>query len=187
MRKAAAETKADRPRDYRKEFVAEILAASNSRRPGETMADCCRMMACAIWKPLAPEPEEVEREYAAIAGRYSKPECGRLANAFGILCDALEARRGEFLGDILEREFRATNTGNGQFLTPPHLARLMGDCLAPKGTLARWQRGEIMEALSSAMTKKQLMDAFLCYGEAANEYFRLMWLVAEHGGWRKGK
>lgn len=57
---------------------------------------------------------------------------------------------------------------------------------APKGTLARWQRVEIMEALAAAMTKKQLMDAFLCYGEAANEYFRLMWLVAEHGGWRKG-
>ena len=56
---------------------------------------------------------------------------------------------------------------------------------APKSTLADWQRAEIKEALAAAMTKKQLMDAFLCYGEAANEYFRLMWLVAEHGGWRK--
>ena len=109
----------------------EILAAASSRRPGETMADCCRMMACAIWKPFAPKPTEVEREYNAIAGLYSQTEWGHLANAFGILCNALENRREEFLGGILEREFSATNTRNGQFLTPPNLAQLMGDCLAP--------------------------------------------------------
>jgi hypothetical protein len=118
-------------RDFRKEFVAGILAAAGSRRPGETLADCCRMMACSIWKPFAPKPGDVEREYAAIAGRYAKAELEHLANAFGILCEALEARREEFLGGILEREFRATNTANGQFLTPPNIARLMGDCLAP--------------------------------------------------------
>ena len=55
----------------------------------------------------------------------------------------------------------------------------------PKGYLNDYQKDWIMEALTSAMTKKQIIDAFLCYGEAVNEYFRLKWIVAEHGGWKK--
>lgn len=56
---------------------------------------------------------------------------------------------------------------------------------APKSTLGDWQRRELAEALTSALTKAQIADALVCYGSAVNEFFRLKWLVAEHGGWRK--
>ena len=56
---------------------------------------------------------------------------------------------------------------------------------APKSCLARWQRDELVEALVGRLTKRQLVDALLRYGEAANEVFRLKWIVAERGGWRK--
>jgi len=55
---------------------------------------------------------------------------------------------------------------------------------APKSTLARWQTDELKEALRT-LTKEQIVDALVRYGSAANEYFRLRWLVAARGGWRK--
>lgn len=55
---------------------------------------------------------------------------------------------------------------------------------APKSGLSDWQKDELVEALE-CLTKRQLVAAMLQFGTAANEYFRLRWLVAEHGGWRK--
>jgi hypothetical protein len=55
---------------------------------------------------------------------------------------------------------------------------------APKSALPRWQVDELKEALRT-LTKEQLVDALVRYGTAANELFRLKWLVAERGGWRK--
>ncbi len=55
---------------------------------------------------------------------------------------------------------------------------------APKCALPRWQVDELKEALRT-LTKEQIVDALVRYGSAANELFRLKWLVAERGGWRK--
>lgn len=48
-----------------------------------------------------------------------------------------------------------------------------------------WQLAEIKEALRTDLTKEQIVDAFTKFAVLANEYFRLRWIVAEHGGWRK--
>lgn len=57
--------------------------------------------------------------------------------------------------------------------------------LCPRGNLANWEMGEIKEALRADLTKDQIIEAFIIFATAANEYFRLRWLIAEHGGWRK--
>ena len=54
---------------------------------------------------------------------------------------------------------------------------------APKSALPRWQVDELKEALRT-LTKEQIVEALVRYGTAANELFRLKWIVAERGGWR---
>ena len=56
---------------------------------------------------------------------------------------------------------------------------------SPYSYLEPWRRNELKEALTSSLNKKQLVDALIQYGTAANEFFRLLWLVKEHGGWAK--
>lgn len=55
---------------------------------------------------------------------------------------------------------------------------------APKSMISEWQMRELKEALAT-LTKEQIVDALVGYGTAANEFFRMLWLVSEHGGWRK--
>ena len=119
-------------RDFRKEFVGHIQAAARSRRPDEVFADCVRAMALALWSPIAPDSAEVEKDFAAIRGDYEEADFGHFLEAFAVLTDALEARREEFLGAIMERDLRATNQRNGQFLTPANVARMMGRIVAPQ-------------------------------------------------------
>ena len=55
---------------------------------------------------------------------------------------------------------------------------------SPYCYLEPWRRDEIKGALAT-MTKTQIVDALVEYGTAANEFFRLLWLVQEHGGLAK--
>jgi len=55
----------------------------------------------------------------------------------------------------------------------------------PKSYIDRYDRKMLEESLAAALTKDELVEAFEEWGTACNEYFRLRWLVVEHGGWRK--
>jgi len=56
---------------------------------------------------------------------------------------------------------------------------------APKAYLDEWRRRDLRQLLASAMTKDETVEALEHFGTAVNEYFRLRWIVAEHGGWQK--
>lgn len=58
---------------------------------------------------------------------------------------------------------------------------LVAPCIAQNS----WIRDSIREELEKRCTKHQLLVAFEHFAGAANEFFRLLWIVTEHGGWRK--
>ena len=119
--------------DLKKEFIKEVEAASGHRFAVEVFADMVRAMAIAIESPLTfgERREQLEAEYAQIRGRYDADEFAHFPRAFAIVCAALQARREDFLGHALEH-LGASNTRNGQFLTPVCVSRMMAALLYPK-------------------------------------------------------
>ncbi len=115
--------------DRYKPFANEIVAAAGPRRGGDTFADACRMMALSIWSSVCMDRAPVEKEWQGLRDKYTDEEYSHICKAFGILIEALEKKREEFLGHVLERIFEATNKHNGQFLTPLSVSKMMGDIL----------------------------------------------------------
>ena len=112
--------------DLKKDFIKEVESASGHRFAVEVFADMVRAMAIAIESPLTfgERHEQLEAEYEQIRGRYDADEFAHFPRAFAIVCAALEAKREDFLGHALEH-LGASNTRNGQFLTPVCVSRLM--------------------------------------------------------------
>ena len=111
--------------EYHTRFIKEIEKAAVSHYVNDVFADAVHMMACSIWAPLSPDPKAVEADFDATRKKYKDSEYEHLQVAFGIVMEALEHRREEFLGAILEH-LNANAKGFGQFLTPQPIARLMG-------------------------------------------------------------
>jgi type I restriction-modification system DNA methylase subunit len=112
--------------DLKKDFIKEVEAASGHRFAAEVFADMVRAMAIAIESPLTfgERREQLEAEYEQMRGRYDADEFAHFPRAFAIVLAALEAKREDFLGHALEH-LGASNTRNGQFLTPVCVSRLM--------------------------------------------------------------
>lgn len=110
--------------EHHKRFINEIERAATSRFVNDVFADAVHMMACSLWSPLAPDGKSVEADFNATRKKYSDKEYEHIQTAFGIVMEALEERREEFLGTILEH-LNANAKGFGQFLTPRPVANLM--------------------------------------------------------------
>lgn len=49
-----------------------------------------------------------------------------------------------------------------------------------------WQREEVIKQIAATVKRKEdVVRVMAHYASCVNEFFRLMWLCAEHGGWRK--
>jgi type I restriction-modification system DNA methylase subunit len=83
-------------------------------------------MAIAIESPLVfgERKAHIEAEYEQIRGRYAADEFAHFPRALAIVAAALELAREDFLGHALEH-LGASNTHNGQFLTPVCVSRMM--------------------------------------------------------------
>ena len=110
--------------EHRKEFVRELERMAARRDVVTVFGDAVGMMAAALSKVTSPDWDAAEREYRAIADRYTEDELAHVWVMFANVLAALELRRESFLGPILE-EIGAAATHNGQFLTPAPLANLM--------------------------------------------------------------
>ena len=111
--------------EYHSRFLKEIERAATSRFVNDVFSDAVHMMACSLWAPLAPDRKSVETDFSATRKKYNDKEFEHIQTAFGIVMEALEARREEFLGTILEH-LNANAKGFGQFLTPKPVAHMMG-------------------------------------------------------------
>lgn len=116
--------------EEQKQFYKELVAAGRgSKSPLETFEDACRVFALTLHNPLlkqmglTEEYERYEEEHISIMKRYG--DAGKhIANAFAILVQALEAKREDFLGQIMER-IGATDKYKDQFFTPIHISDFM--------------------------------------------------------------
>ena len=107
------------------EFIKAIEAASVRYRASDVFIDACHCMACALWRPFAPDGAKVEKDFAATRDKYSAEEFAHIVKAFALLQIALEENRQEFLGECMT-SLEATNKANGQFLTPTSISSMIG-------------------------------------------------------------
>ena len=116
--------------ELKREFIKEVEAAARHRFVVEVFADMVRAMAIAIESPLVfgERRAHIEAEYAQIKSRYDSAEFVHFPRAFGLVAAALELAREDFLGHALEH-LGASNTHNGQFLTPVCVSRMMAAAL----------------------------------------------------------
>lgn len=112
---------------YRNAFIRELTAMSARHNIITVFGDAVGMMAAALVMATARDMAAADREYKAIADRYTKEEMAHLPKMLVSVIDALELRRESFLGPILE-EVGAANQHNGQFLTPNDVAKMMAEC-----------------------------------------------------------
>ena len=119
--------------DLKGYFIKEVQAASRSRFAVAVFADMVRAMAISLEAPLVSGERraELEEEYAQIKGRYTEDEFVHFPVAFALVSMALEKHREDFLGHALE-SLGASNTRNGQFLTPVTVAQLMSRMICSK-------------------------------------------------------
>ena len=116
-----------------KEFIKLIEGAARSRSMVDVFGDAVHLMAQALWKPCIidkAEADEVEADWQRTRDRFTDEEYQNICKAFAVVADALADSREEFLGVVLEH-IGASNTRNGQFLTPECVARMMAECLTP--------------------------------------------------------
>ena len=114
-----------------KEFIKLIEGAARSRSVVDVFGDAVHLMAQSLWKPCIfnkAEADEVEADWQRTRDRYTDDEYQNICKAFAVVAEALEHSRTEFLGIVLEH-IGASNTRNGQFLTPECVARMMAKCL----------------------------------------------------------
>jgi type I restriction-modification system DNA methylase subunit len=119
--------------ELKKDFQKCVERAAGHRHVVDVFGDMVRAMAIAIESPftIGERNEELEREYAAIKARYTAAEFQEFPKALAITGAAIELKREDFLGHALEA-LGASNTRNGQFLTPVCVSRMMAALLYPK-------------------------------------------------------
>ena len=134
-----------------KEFIRLIDGAARYRSVVDVFGDAVHLMAQALWKPCIfnkAEADEVEADWQRTRDRYTDDEYQNICKAFAVVAEALEHSRTEFLGIVLEH-IGASNTRNGQFLTPECVARMMAKCLTTN-VAETHKDGEIIPISDSA-------------------------------------
>lgn len=129
----------------KKDFVKCVERASRHRRQQEVFADMVRAMSLSMEGATVTDTEiaaGIEREYADIRARYAADEFAEFPKALALTMAALETAREDFLGHALEA-LGASNTHNGQFLTPVCVSRMMSAMLYP--TVDNYTPGEIVK------------------------------------------
>ena len=117
-----------------KAFLKEIEASCGGfRRLSYAFFSAVRMMALAIERPCVigeASISRIEDEWKRLRSGYTDEQYSHVVASFALLTEALERKREEFLGHIMESCLAATNQGNGQFLTPVSVSGMMARTLS---------------------------------------------------------
>ena len=109
-----------------KSFIKAIQAASGRQRASEVLTDFAHMAACEIRATFVIRGKvEIMADWQRTRANYTDKEYAYLVEAAQIMIASLEEKREEFLGSCME-ELGATNTHNGQFLTPVSISQVLG-------------------------------------------------------------
>lgn len=129
--------------EMHKRFIKTLEGLAGRRSVVDAFSDVCAALACGI-EQLSPNPQEREERFASTMAKYDADDRRVFGKLLAIVVQALELSRESFLGPVLE-EIGASNTRNGQFLTPVDLAKLMGRIVsAPTATVAKHRPGELV-------------------------------------------
>ena len=116
-----------------KAFLKEIEAScGGSRRLSDAFFTVVRMMALAVERPCVigeASISRIEDEWKRLRSGYTDEQYSHVVASFALLTEALEKKREEFLGHVME-ELGATNQRNGQFLTPVSVSGMMARTLS---------------------------------------------------------
>lgn len=133
--------------EKQKEFIKLMHSVAYSRSVVDVFSDFCHMAACALWSPCVVNPkerQEVEADFERTRKNYTDEQYKVMQQALALVVQSIEETHEEFLGSVLE-EIGATNTHNGQFLTPRSIAQLLGKlCAANAEEIANHKPGEII-------------------------------------------
>lgn len=121
-----------------KRLIAKLLQSFGYQHDRHRVfSDCMEMMAIAISNAIDKARfEERERQYVAIAGRYTKDEMGVFTQILAELVLALEASHDDVMGAVFG-ELELGNAAAGQFFTPFEISRLMARLTLGDGAHAR--------------------------------------------------
>ena len=109
-----------------KSFIKAIQAAAGRQRASEVLTDFAHMAALEIRATFVMRGKvEIMADWQRTRANYTDKEYAHLVEASQILIESLDERREEFLGSCRE-ELGATNTHNGQFLTPVSISQMLG-------------------------------------------------------------
>lgn len=113
--------------NWNKLFIERLRRADPSRHICDIFADAVHAMALGMVRSTikgSEDDKKYEAEFVEIAEKHGGAEWTKLVGEMlGIVCCALDERRADFLGSVLE-EIGAGNVRNGQFFTPVCLADL---------------------------------------------------------------
>ena len=114
--------------DWNKHFVATLRRADPTRHVCDAFADAVHAMALEMVRAtvIGEYARKCEDEFAEIAARHGGGYEKTVGELLGIAVCALEERREDFLGEVLEG-IGAANTRNGQFFTPRDVAKLCAE------------------------------------------------------------
>ena len=113
--------------DAKKEIIKRLEEISGQYSKYTVFNDWVEMMAlsiangCTIWRDKI--WEDREKQYQAIADRYTEDQIGKMTAMMGLLVMGMEAEPRDILGEVfMEAQLRSREAG--QFFTPFHLSLL---------------------------------------------------------------
>lgn len=113
--------------DYYQAFLKLLPKVSDHHDQRDIFCDACRIFCLSLMGAVTincKEKDEIEKEYQRYVTKYGNEGIHKISILLSYVVEALELKRQDFLGHIYE-SLNATNTRNGQFLTPDSVARMM--------------------------------------------------------------
>lgn len=139
--------------EKQKEFIKELEKISLRYDMRDVFTDTVRMMALSLYSPVALHKKAVEDEFSDLRRKYNDGEYEGMQKLFAITIEALEERREDFLGGVLEG-INGTNAHNGQFFTPASVAKLMSKVVSEP---LEYTPGEVISLCDPACGASVLM------------------------------
>ena len=111
----------------KQEFIKTFHSIARHKHRYEVFRDFVTMVAISLHNAVN-KSEELEAEYMAIVGHYSKEELNQIAKLLACLIELLEVEPADVLGQLyMELEFG--NEHMAQFFTPPELSKMISAML----------------------------------------------------------
>lgn len=116
--------------DHKKNLIALINKAAYMHSTWQVFSDFLEISAIAIHNAAITKDEAREKRYFEIIQKYRKQDIDLFPQMLGELVAALEDEPTDILGEAFQ-ELELSSKWHGQFFTPMHVCRMMGEMMIP--------------------------------------------------------